>query len=43
MFALNICKFIYFQAVKEKEINVLNTLITLNMNSGAYGLSFLAI
>ena len=39
----NSCRFILFQVVKEKEINVLNTLITLNMKSRAYGLSYLGI
>ena len=40
MLAANSCRFILFQAVKEKEMNVYNSLLILNMRSAAFGLSY---
>ena len=40
MLAANTCRFILFQAVKEKELNVHNSLVILNMKSGAFGISY---
>ena len=43
MLSANTCRYLLFQIPKEKEINVHNTLLIMNMESGAYGLSFFLI
>lgn len=39
----NCCRFILYQVVKEKEINVMKTMQMMNVSSHIYGLSYIAI